>query len=403
MFSSSVLATHAKVVGEAGELRVFNPFAPQALHRLRVRTGAAGRRVERLTRRPTYDFQLQAFAAAVAGGPAGPHPSRGRRAQHGPHRRHLPRGRHGTPPADGLTWTPISRWRGCASGVRRGPGGRGAAVGGHQTPRCGGAHPAQRAPPRRPARKGGRRHRGRDGAAGGARRASASPPPWPSTPSSAAELAGQAVDGRPDHGPAPGAGGSSWPTSRATAAMNGSAPTPSIRSRSRWPTRWRSWTSGAAGCSARRRRRPRHRRGAGRHRGQVLRRPGRDRAAQRRVRVHPVVEAVALDRRRRVRDHADAGTAGRPGLGVPAGRGLGLERRARSDARAAGRKGARRRRSRRAATTWSSIRPTCGSPSTSRSGTPPSSTGPWATRRPTPARRSPPSTSSDRCATAPTS
>jgi predicted dehydrogenase len=68
MFSSSVLATHAKVVGSAGELRVFNPFAPQALHRLRVRTDASGGRVERLTRRPTYDFQLQAFAEAVAGG-----------------------------------------------------------------------------------------------------------------------------------------------------------------------------------------------------------------------------------------------------------------------------------------------------------------------------------------------
>jgi predicted dehydrogenase len=70
MFSTSVLATHAKVVGERGELRVVNPFAPQYLHRLRVRTDAAGTRVERLTRRATYDFQLQAFAATVAGGPA---------------------------------------------------------------------------------------------------------------------------------------------------------------------------------------------------------------------------------------------------------------------------------------------------------------------------------------------
>jgi predicted dehydrogenase len=69
MFSSSVLAAHAKVVGDAGELRVLNPFAPQHYNRLTVRTETAGRRVERLTRRPTYDFQLRAFAAAVAGGP----------------------------------------------------------------------------------------------------------------------------------------------------------------------------------------------------------------------------------------------------------------------------------------------------------------------------------------------
>ena len=69
MFSSSVLATHAEVVGEAGKLRVLNPFAPQHFHRLRVQTNATGSRVERLTRRASYDFQLQAFAEAVAGGP----------------------------------------------------------------------------------------------------------------------------------------------------------------------------------------------------------------------------------------------------------------------------------------------------------------------------------------------
>jgi predicted dehydrogenase len=69
MFSSSVLRMHARVEGDAGELRVFNPFAPQMGHRLRVVTEAAGRRVEHLTRRPTYDFQLEAFVQAVAGGP----------------------------------------------------------------------------------------------------------------------------------------------------------------------------------------------------------------------------------------------------------------------------------------------------------------------------------------------
>ena len=44
---------------------MFNPFAPQFVHRLTV-TVPSGRRVERLTRRPTYDFQLEAFADAWA-------------------------------------------------------------------------------------------------------------------------------------------------------------------------------------------------------------------------------------------------------------------------------------------------------------------------------------------------
>jgi predicted dehydrogenase len=66
MFSSSLLRMHARVVGDRGELRVFNPFAPQFMHRLRVRTAASGWRTERLTRRATYDFQLEHFVAAVA-------------------------------------------------------------------------------------------------------------------------------------------------------------------------------------------------------------------------------------------------------------------------------------------------------------------------------------------------
>ena len=41
-------------------------------------------------------------------------------------------------------------------------------------------------------------------------------------------------------------------------------------------------------------------------------------ATQRRVRVHPTVEAMAVDPRRGVRDHAHRGPPGRPRLGVPA-------------------------------------------------------------------------------------
>ena len=69
MFSSSVLRMQAVVEGELGSLRVWNPFAPQFGHRITVRTRADGRtvrRVEHVTREPTYDFQLRAFAAAVS-------------------------------------------------------------------------------------------------------------------------------------------------------------------------------------------------------------------------------------------------------------------------------------------------------------------------------------------------
>jgi predicted dehydrogenase len=64
LLSTDVLSVHARVTGAEGELRGLNPFAPQHYHRLSVRT-PAGHRVEHLTREPTYDFQLRAFAYAV--------------------------------------------------------------------------------------------------------------------------------------------------------------------------------------------------------------------------------------------------------------------------------------------------------------------------------------------------
>lgn len=67
MWSSDFLTISARVVGERGEMRVFNPLAPHVYHRISVRTDA-GRRVEHLTRRHTYAFQLEAFAAAVLRG-----------------------------------------------------------------------------------------------------------------------------------------------------------------------------------------------------------------------------------------------------------------------------------------------------------------------------------------------
>jgi predicted dehydrogenase len=67
MWSTSILRLHARAVGDAGEMRVFNPTNPQLYHRLKV--AADGRsRVEHLPRRPTYEYQLEAFCAAVLRG-----------------------------------------------------------------------------------------------------------------------------------------------------------------------------------------------------------------------------------------------------------------------------------------------------------------------------------------------
>jgi predicted dehydrogenase len=67
MFSSSVLRLHVEVKGSEGTLKVFNPFAPQFGHRVRIET-ASGTRKERFSRKATYDYQLEAFAAAVEDG-----------------------------------------------------------------------------------------------------------------------------------------------------------------------------------------------------------------------------------------------------------------------------------------------------------------------------------------------
>lgn len=67
LLSRSLLRASGRIVGDQGEIRIFNPFGPQYRHRMAVRT-PAGKRVERLTREPTYNFQLRAFCAAVLEG-----------------------------------------------------------------------------------------------------------------------------------------------------------------------------------------------------------------------------------------------------------------------------------------------------------------------------------------------
>jgi predicted dehydrogenase len=75
LLSRRLLSIRAKVVGERGELKAFNPVGPQSgPHGLRVTTPDGTRR-ERFTRTPTYRFQLEAFCAAVQDGaevPTGP-------------------------------------------------------------------------------------------------------------------------------------------------------------------------------------------------------------------------------------------------------------------------------------------------------------------------------------------
>jgi predicted dehydrogenase len=67
MWSSTVLKIAARAIGEHGEMSVANPLAPQMWHRLSVRT-RAGKRVEHVSRRASYDYQLDAFTAAVLRG-----------------------------------------------------------------------------------------------------------------------------------------------------------------------------------------------------------------------------------------------------------------------------------------------------------------------------------------------
>ena len=56
-----------RVIGDRGELRVINPTSPQLWHRMRVKVGGTAR-TEKFPRKPTYEYQLEAFCAAVLRG-----------------------------------------------------------------------------------------------------------------------------------------------------------------------------------------------------------------------------------------------------------------------------------------------------------------------------------------------
>jgi predicted dehydrogenase len=67
MWSMKLLNISCGAVGTLGEVSVFNPVAPQAFHRLTVKT-AKGKRTENLGDRPTYLYQLEAFTDACIRG-----------------------------------------------------------------------------------------------------------------------------------------------------------------------------------------------------------------------------------------------------------------------------------------------------------------------------------------------
>ena len=69
LFSAYVLALRARAIGDAGEIDVFNPIAPQFFHRLTVR-GRDGKRREKLPGDASYIHQLRAFRDWVRGGVA---------------------------------------------------------------------------------------------------------------------------------------------------------------------------------------------------------------------------------------------------------------------------------------------------------------------------------------------
>jgi predicted dehydrogenase len=67
MWSTNVLKMAARVEGDRGSLRVFNPLAPQYFHRFTVTTDGRKRR-EHVKGGSTYSYQLAAFAGAVLRG-----------------------------------------------------------------------------------------------------------------------------------------------------------------------------------------------------------------------------------------------------------------------------------------------------------------------------------------------
>jgi predicted dehydrogenase len=68
LYGARLLRIGFRVVGDDGELRVFNPAGPQYYHRFTVRRRDGSKRRESFPKTPTYDYQLEAFRDAVLDG-----------------------------------------------------------------------------------------------------------------------------------------------------------------------------------------------------------------------------------------------------------------------------------------------------------------------------------------------
>jgi predicted dehydrogenase len=67
MWSSTLLRMRVVVTGTQATMKVFNPISPHMFNRLSI-SGTKGNRHERVKGGPTYDYQLEAFRAAVQEG-----------------------------------------------------------------------------------------------------------------------------------------------------------------------------------------------------------------------------------------------------------------------------------------------------------------------------------------------
>ena len=313
MFSSSVLRLHAEVTGDDGKVSVFNPFAPQHGHRMKVTT-TLGTRKERFSRRPTYDYQLEAFVAAVEDGASFPTTAVDAiRTMELIDAIYMAAGlpvRQPTPDRPDAARAPTTsrRWQTPRSTPPRAA----------RRPSCGSsASAARRAPARRPARDHGGRHRIRHGRARRGRRrrrvrrlrrraARGGGRPRPPGPARWRSVTSRAGGGRVELAPEPSHGEVTWssafevdPADGADGRQDRAARRVERAASARHEVV--SHTSALA---------------AGRLRGDLPGRPQRD-AGHPAPGAPPVPARGAGALRVGLRDDAHARPAGRPRLGVP--------------------------------------------------------------------------------------
>jgi predicted dehydrogenase len=74
LWSTSIVRAQARVTGRRATMSVLNPLAPHLFNLITIR-GPGGTRIEKVRGKPTYEYQLEAFVAAIRDGrpvPTGP-------------------------------------------------------------------------------------------------------------------------------------------------------------------------------------------------------------------------------------------------------------------------------------------------------------------------------------------